>query len=557
MSRRKRTRLAGFSAMAAMGLLALPGVASATVTSNVGAGGVLNVTSDGSDPITIVCTGGNVQVNGADPGGTATACTAITSIGVLGGPGANNINLNGVTTAAFTGLNSVIVNGGDGNDTIAGSEFPDLLNGSTGNDRVIGQRNAGGTRDQMLGGVGDDTLVWNPGDGDDTMDGEAGFDTIEVNGGGGGEEFEVKPSATAGRVQFDRLGPSPTPGPFNLDIGTSEKLDFNGNGGDDTLNKNGGAAGLNPFLIDADGGEGNDIIQTGDAPDVLRGGPGNDRLVSQRSPSGDDDVVAGGDGDDTLVWNPGDGDDTMDGEGGTDTIEVNGGNVDEDFVVKPSADPGRVQFDRVGPTPPGPFNLDIGTSEKLVLNANGGNDTLIGRKGLAGLIKATLNGGDGNDRIKGTDGRDRISGGNGLDVIRSRDRAADRVECDAGFDLALVDKRDTVRGCEIVLGGSLRVKHSAKSVSLTGNRAELKLRCLSSGTCKGKVKLVYKGKSLGSKSFKIKSRKSKTIGVKVGTRGMRLLAKHSTKGLKVKLRIDARDSKGNGWRTTDPLRVKV
>ena len=211
MSRRKRTRLAGFSAMAAMGLLALPGVASATVTSNVGAGGVLSVTSDGSDPITIVCTGGNVQVNGADPGGTATACSAIASIGVRGGPGANNINLNGVTTAAFTGLNSVIVNGGDGNDTIAGSEFPDLLNGSTGNDRVIGQRNAGGTRDQMLGGVGDDTLVWNPGDGDDTMDGEAGFDTIEVNGGGGGEEFEVKPSATAGRVQFDRLGPSPTP----------------------------------------------------------------------------------------------------------------------------------------------------------------------------------------------------------------------------------------------------------------------------------------------------------------------------------------------------------
>ena len=37
MSRRKRTRLAGFSAMAAMGLLALPGVASATVSSNVGA----------------------------------------------------------------------------------------------------------------------------------------------------------------------------------------------------------------------------------------------------------------------------------------------------------------------------------------------------------------------------------------------------------------------------------------------------------------------------------------------------------------------------------------
>ena len=118
----------------------------------------------------------------------------------------------------------------------------------------------------VAGANGDDTLVWNPGDGDDTMDGQAGFDTIEVNGGGGGEEFEVKPSATPGRIQFDRLGPTP-PGPFNLDIGTSEKLDWNGNGGDDTLNKNGGASGLNPFTIDADGGADNDIVQTGDAAD--------------------------------------------------------------------------------------------------------------------------------------------------------------------------------------------------------------------------------------------------------------------------------------------------
>ncbi len=43
MSRRKRTRLAGLSAMAAMGLLALPGAASAAVTSNVDAAGKLTV----------------------------------------------------------------------------------------------------------------------------------------------------------------------------------------------------------------------------------------------------------------------------------------------------------------------------------------------------------------------------------------------------------------------------------------------------------------------------------------------------------------------------------
>ena len=556
MSRRKRTRLAGVSAMAAMGLLALPGVASATVTSAVDGAGKLTVSSNAGDPIAITCVAGKVQVNAGAIGGDPN-CSAITAMEVTGGPQANLINLNGVARADFTALAApVVVNAGAGNDEVRGSDLVDDVDGQTGHDRIAPQRSPAGTRDVVAGGDGNDTLVWNPGDGDDTMDGQTGFDTIEVNGGNGGEEFEVKPSATPGRIQFDRLGPTP-PGPFNLDIGTSEKLDFNGNGGDDTLNKNGGAAGLNPFVIDADGGADNDIIQTGDAPDIVKGGPGNDRLVSQRSPLNTRDVVAGGDGDDTLVWNPGDGDDTMDGEGGTDTIEVNGGGGGEEFEVKPSATPGRVQFDRLGPTPPGPFNLDIGTSEKLELNAGGGDDEITGRKGLAGLIESTLNGDDGNDRIKGTDGRDHLNGGKGQDVIRSRDRAADRVECNGGFDLALVDKRDTVRGCEIVLGGFLRVKHNAKSVSLAGGAAALKLKCLASGSCKGKVHLIYKGKSLGSKSYKLKGKKSKTVRVKVGKRGLRLLANASPKGLKVQLRIDAKDSNGNGWRTSDPLRLKL
>ena len=337
MSRSRTARLAGLSAVAAAGLLALPGVASASVNASV-SGGKLTVTSDAGDAITIVCDGTNVKVNTLDPG-VATACSAITEIEVNGGPQANNINLNGVTDELFSALTKVQVAGGGGDDTIAGSEIQDTLIGDSGHDRIVGFRNVAGTRDVMLGGEGNDTLVWNPGDGDDTMDGEAGTDTIEVNGGGGGEQFEVKASTTPGRVLFDRLGPSPIPGPFNLDIGTSEKLDFNGNGGDDTLNANGGAAGLNPFVIDADGGDGNDIIQTGDAPDLLTGGAGNDRLVSFRSPAGTRDVLRGGDGDDTLVWNPGDGDDTMDGEAGSDTIEVNGGSGGEDFEVKPGAWP--------------------------------------------------------------------------------------------------------------------------------------------------------------------------------------------------------------------------
>jgi Ca2+-binding RTX toxin-like protein len=553
MSTGRTARLAALSAAAAAGLLALPGVASATVSASV-TGGKLSVTSNAGDAITIVCDGTNVKVNTFDPG-AATACSAITEIEVNGGPQANNINLNGVTAASFTALTKVQVAGGGGGDTIAGSDKADTLIGNSGNDRIIGFRNAGGTRDLMLGGEGDDTLVWNPGDGDDTMNGEAGYDTVEVNGGGVGEQFEVKPSATPGRVQFDRTGPDP-PGPFNLDIGTSEKLDFNGNGGEDTLNANGGAAGLDPFTIDADGGDDNDVIQTGDAADVLRGGAGDDRLVSFRSPAGTRDVLYGGDGNDTMVWNPGDGDDTMDGEAGHDTVEVNGGGGGEQFEVKPSATPGRVQFDRTGPDPPGPFNLDIGTSEKLELNAGGGDDRIRGAKGLKGLIVSTLNGDDGNDRVTGTNAADVLTGGKGFDAIRSVDRSADQVDCGGGIDFALVDRRDTVRGCDIVIGGRLRVKVSGHSATAADGKAALAMRCSVSRKCKGRAKLLYRGRSLGGARFRLTNGSAKTVRIKLNRRGLRLAAGAPSKGTRVKLRIDALDSKGNGWRTTDPFRLK-
>ena len=94
------------------------------------------------------------------------------------------------------------------------------------------------------------------------------------------------------------------------------------------------------------------------------------------------------------------------------------------FTVRPSPTAGRVLFDRTGPTPPGPFNLDIGTAERLVLNAGDGNDRITGARGLAGRIASTFNGDAGNDRITGTDGADRLDGGAGNDVIRAARHAA-------------------------------------------------------------------------------------------------------------------------------------
>ena len=555
MPERKRYKGARAGALAVAltaALLALPSAASANVTASINAAGALSVSSDAGDAIDITCVGtpGNVKVNGIDPTGGPRACSAITSITVEGGPGGNSINLNGVTDELFTGLTSVTVNGNGGDDVILGSEINDVLNGGDGNDRVVGFRNAAGTRDVMTGGEGNDTLVWNNGDGSDTMDGQNGSDTVEVNGGAAAEQFTVQPSATPGRISFDRVNP----GPFNLDIGTSERLDLNAAGGDDSLNAAGGVAGLNPFVIDADGGDGNDLLNGGDAADILSGGADNDRLVAFRNPAGTRDVMAGGDGDDTLVWNNGDGSDTMDGQNGNDTIEVNGGTADEEFTIKPSATTaGRVSFDRVNP---GPFNLDIGSSEKLRLNANDGNDEITGAKGLKGLIVSTLNGEDGRDEIKGTDAKDRLNGGKGFDVIRSRDKVEDLVDCGRGFDIAFVDRRDFVRGCEVVLGGRQRVRLARKTMNMAGGAIVLPLRCVVAQRCKGTALLRLKGKSLGSARFNISRKKAKTIRLKLNRRGRRLVAGGPAKGLRAQLRLKARDSRGNGWETRPMIRVK-
>ncbi|HKH17248.1 MAG TPA: calcium-binding protein [Solirubrobacteraceae bacterium] len=543
-----RARKGTLAAAAAVALLAFPAAASAAVNSTV-VGGVLTVTSTADDAITITCDTNQIKVNGANPTGPG-ACNALTSIVVNGGPGANAINLAGVTATAFPLVASVTINGGDGNDTIAGSELVDSMHGGNGDDRISGDDNPVSTQDDFQGEAGDDTLVWNPGDDDDVMEGGDGNDTIEVNGGGGPEQFTVKPSKIAGRVEFDRTGPTP-PGPFNLDIGTSERLDMNAGGGDDSFTADGALNALG-FALDVDGGDGNDSIDGGDGADVLGGGNGDDRIVGDDNPAGTRDDSRGGAGNDTMVWNPGDDDDINEGGDGIDTTEVNGGGGPEQFEVNPSSTPGRVSFDRTGPTPPGPFNVDIGTTENLRLNAGGGDDRIRGFKGLAGLIVSTFNGDDGNDRIRGTDGEDRLAGGNGNDRIKALDKAADTVECDGGIDFALVDHRDTVRGCELVLGGRLKVALLGKA-KLKGDAVALRLRCVATERCKGKVKLRRGGKTLGSKQFNIARGHSKAVKVKLNARGRRLAA--GGKDVRVKLRIDARDRQGNGWRTTAGVRL--
>ena len=292
--RKGRTGLVAGAMVAA--LLAVPATASADVDSEFN-GGVLTVNSTANDGIAITSVGGLVKVNGNDPDGAVNSAD-VTSIDVSGGPGANDINLAGVNGTDFTTLASVTVDAGDGNDTINGTQLADELEGGNGDDRIIGDNNPAGSHDESRGESGNDTMVWNPGDGDDINEGGDGSDTVEVNGGGGGEVFEVKASAIPGRAVFDRTGPNP-PGPFNIDIGTAERLDLNANGGDDSLNAAGIASGLAGWTIDADGGDGNDnLAGASQAVDLLSGGAGADTL---RSRDESVDTLTGGSEVDTAI----------------------------------------------------------------------------------------------------------------------------------------------------------------------------------------------------------------------------------------------------------------
>ncbi len=205
------------------------------------------------------------------------------------------------------------------------------------------------------------------------------------------------------------------PGNDTLTGGAGNDLLF-GQTGNDTLNGKGGA----------------DLLFGGDGNDVLTGGTGNDQDFGEA-------------GDDRMIWNPGDGSDLLEGGDGNDTAEVNGGNGAENFTI--TANGTRVRFDRISPAP---FSLDIGTTENLVLHANGGDDVITAGNALSSLISLTLDGGAGNDTITGGDGADTLLGGDGNDTVIGG-RGNDVASLGAGDDTFVWNPGD---GSDTVEGGS-------------------------------------------------------------------------------------------------------
>ena len=312
---------------------------------------------------------GLILVNGgAVPvvGGPATV--ANTSRAQVFGLGGNDVialdESNGALPSAhlFGGAGNDSLTGGSGNDqifgeagndTLLGRGGFDLLFGGNGNDVLTG----GDADDQMFGQAGNDRMIWNPGDDSDLMEGGEGNDTAEVNGGNGGEQFTL--TANGDRVRFDRINPAP----FAIDIGTTENIVVNMNGGDDSFSATGNLAPL--ISVTVDGGAGNDSILGSNGNDTLLGGDGNDFIDGQQG----NDVAFLGAGDDVFQWDPGDGSDVVEGQDGTDTMLFNGSAGSEIFNL--SANGGRALFTRNL----GNITMDLNDVERVELNALGGTDT--------------------------------------------------------------------------------------------------------------------------------------------------------------------------------------
>ena len=509
----------------ALGRRDLPAVTASFIPS----AGVLSVFGDSLDNAITVSrdAAGKLLVNGgavAVHGGTPTVAN-VTSIQVFGLGGNDTISLNEANGA----LPRALLFGGEGNDVLTGGSGADMLFGQGGNDVILGKGGAdvmfgglgndaltgGDADDQVFGEAGNDRMIWNPGDDTDLNEGGAGLDAVEVNGGNGAETFTATANGT--RVRFDRLNPAP----FSIDVGTSEVLTVNMNGGDDSFSATGNLAAL--VSITVDGGTGNDTILGSNGADFLFGGDGNDFVDGQQG----NDVAFLGAGNDVFQWDPGDGNDVVEGQAGADRMLFNGSAGNEAFAV--SANGGRVLFTRnlgnivmdldgveaidlntLGGTDTTTVNdltgtdltevnvnqagaiggtagdgqadtvvvngtagndvIDVfgagtsvaalglharvnvtnseGANDALVVNALGGNDGVTATTLPAGVVKLTIDGGDGNDNLLGSQGADLLLGGDGADFVFG-DNGDDTAFLGAGddtFQWNPGDGNDTVEG---------------------------------------------------------------------------------------------------------------
>jgi Ca2+-binding RTX toxin-like protein len=307
-----------------------------------GDGGADNVIVNGTnaaDSITVAGNAGGVTVSGLAARVTITGAEAANdrlTINALGGD--DRVSARGLSA----GVIGLTLDGGDGNDT---------LTGSAGNDVIVGGKGS----DVALMGAGDDTFVWNPGDGSDTIDGQGGHDTLLFNGAAVAENVTVS-AGPHGHAIFSR-----DVGGVTMDLVRVEQIDFNAEGGADTVTVN-------------------DLSHT-DVTEV------NVNLESA----------------------PGSGT----GDGAADAVVVNGTRGDDAVAV--TGDAGGISV--LGLAAQVNIKGAEAANDKLTVNALAGDDVVDAAGLAAGAIQFVADGGDGNDVLIGGAGNHTLLGGAGNDIL--------------------------------------------------------------------------------------------------------------------------------------------
>jgi Ca2+-binding RTX toxin-like protein len=429
-------------------------------------GGVLRfVAAPGeTNDITVTAAGGLTDATGPPvtagancvPAGNGVQCAGVTRIALELGDQADRVR---PLAAAI----SMQANGGDGNDTLEGSDITDELDGGQGSDTIDGRGGADtieagpgcADQEQLTGGDGFDTLRFSRAA---QVDGGADDDTFvqvtvncppaasTVSGGAGVDTADFSSITRANlTVSLDDIADDGPDGinNFRQDI---ENL-LAGNAGWVLI----GNAGPNVIR----GGLGDDVLAGRGGTDTLRGSLGEDTAdysthtaalsltldgQANDGAAGENDLIDdevehlwGGSGDDTLV---GDGfDNNLDGGPGADAIRGGAGTDTVDYSVRTAA----VAVDLDGSAGD---DGEAGEGDTVDADVEGvaggdGNDVLTGNAGSGFLV-----GGDGDDQITDRGGADIISAGAGADSIDSVDGETDGVNCGAGTDQVRADAVD-------------------------------------------------------------------------------------------------------------------
>src|SRR6185503_20134082 len=131
----------------------------------------------------------------------------------------------GVTATTLpAGVIKLTMDGGAGDDTLLGSQGADVFLGGDGADFIFGDNG----NDVAFMGANDDVFQWDPGDGNDTVEGQDGFDFMVFFGANIAENIDIVPNG--GRVLFLRNIANVT-----MDLDDVETIDFRALGGADNI----------------------------------------------------------------------------------------------------------------------------------------------------------------------------------------------------------------------------------------------------------------------------------------------------------------------------------